>query len=105
MKISNDSTPSAKSSIAGGYLMRVDETGANRQLKEFRAQQAFERNIARLRVEIRAGTPRRHLDVLVELLDALLPECGRSRLTDCYRKELHAARHQVSKRSHLRLVK
>jgi hypothetical protein len=77
----------------------------NTQLRQHRAQQAFERNLGRLRLELRMGTPRRHLDVLVELLDALLPECGKTQLTDCYRAELHAAKTQVSQRSHLRLVK
>ncbi len=77
----------------------------NPQLRQHRAQRAFERNIGRLWLELRLGTPRRHLDVLVELLDALLPECGKTKLSDSYRAELHAAKLQVSQRSNLRLVK
>jgi hypothetical protein len=76
-----------------------------RQLTQHRAQQAFARNIGRLWLELRLGTPRRHLDVLLELCDALLPECGSSQLTDNYRAELRAARDQVKQRSNLRLVK
>jgi hypothetical protein len=77
----------------------------NSQLKQHRAQQAFERNLGRLRLELRMGTPRRHLDVLVELLETLLPDCGHTRLTDHYRTELHAAKTEVARRSNLRLVK
>lgn len=77
----------------------------NPQLREHRAQRAFERNIGKLWLELRAGTPRRHLDVLVELCAALLAECGKTKLTECYRAELHAAKHQVTQRSQLRLVK
>lgn len=73
-----------------------------RQLREFRAQQAFERHLARLREELRAGTPRERLDVLVELLDGLLPDCGRTRLTECYREELAALRREVVQRSNER---
>lgn len=77
----------------------------NPQLRQHRAQQAFARNMGRLWLELRMGTPRRHLDVLVELLDALLPECGDSRLSEHYRAELYSAKIQVSQRSNLRLVK
>lgn len=77
----------------------------NPQLRMHRAQQAFERNLGRLRLELRMGTPRRHLDVIVELLEALLPDCGKSKLTDCYRSELHAAKTLVSQRCNLRLIK
>lgn len=76
-----------------------------RQLREYRAQQAFARNLGRLRIELRLGTPRRHLDVLVELLDALLPECGDTLLAASYRDELGRAKADVARRSHLRLVK
>jgi hypothetical protein len=76
-----------------------------RQLTEHRAQQAFARNIGRLWLELRLGTPRRHLDVLLELCDSLLRDCGKNQLADHYRVELHTARTQVSQRSNLRLVK
>lgn len=82
----------------------MKEGELNPQLREFRAQQAFERNLARLRTELRAGTPRRHLDVLLELLGALLPECGRSRLTECYRAELAAVRRHVAGRDDSRIT-
>lgn len=75
------------------------------QLRQHRAQQAFARTIGKLWLELRLGTPRRHLDVLVELCDALLPECGGTQLTECYRAELGAAKRQVHAVSHLRLVK
>lgn len=75
------------------------------QLRQYRAQQAFARNIGRLWLELRLGTPRRHLDVLVDLLETLLPECGKTQLGECYRAELYAAKLQVAQRSNLRLVK
>ena len=75
------------------------------QFKQHRAQLAFERNLGRLRLELRMGTPRRHLDVLVELLDTLVSECGQTKLTECYRAELHAVKLLVAQRSNLRLVK
>jgi hypothetical protein len=77
----------------------------NPQLRQHRAQRAFTRTIAKLWLELRLGTPRRHLDVLVELCDALLSECGKSKLSECYRFELDKAKLQVTATSHLRLVK
>lgn len=87
--------------------MKSDTTPPIRpQLKAFRAQQAFERNLGRLRLELRLGTPRRHLDVLVELLEALLPDCGDGTLlTESYRRALHAVRSQIALRSDERVVR
>lgn len=82
----------------------MKRTDINPQLRQHRAQQAFQRNVAKLWLELRSGTPRRYLDVLVELCEALLPECGSSQLTNAYRSELAEAKRQVSQRSNLRLV-
>lgn len=65
---------------------------------------AFERNAGKLRIELSLGTPRRHLDVLVELLQALLEETGGTLLTAQYRAELAELREQVARRHHLRVV-
>jgi hypothetical protein len=77
----------------------------NPQLRQHRAQQAFARSIAKLWLELRAGTERRHLDVLCELCEAFLAECGKTQLTQSYRAELDTASAQALQRSHLRLIK
>lgn len=76
------------------------------QLRQHHAQQAFERNAGRLRLELRMGTPRRHLDVLVELLEELLQDCGQGTLlTVSYRAELRDLKQDVATRGNLRLVR
>ncbi len=76
-----------------------------RQYREHRAQQAFQRNLGKIWLGLRTGVPRWHLDVLVELCEALLPACGSSLLTNSHRAELEVAKRQVSTTPHLRLVK
>lgn len=51
------------------------------------------------------GTPRRHLDVLVELLEVLVEQTGATLLTTQYREELTALKRLVATRSNVRLVK
>jgi hypothetical protein len=76
-----------------------------RQYKMHQASQAFDRNASRLRLELSMGTPRRHLDVLVELLETLLPETGGSLVTEHYKQMLAQLKADVASRSNLRLVK
>lgn len=76
-----------------------------RHYKQHQASQAFDRNSSHLRRELALGTPRRHLDVLVELLETLLPETGGSLVTEHYRQQLEQLKRDVAGRSNLRLVK
>lgn len=84
----------------------------NRQLVERAAQEAFERNMLRLKNEIALGTAARHIDVLVELLESLLPDCGSSLLVESYRKQLADIKRGLASPTnpttthpHLRIVK
>lgn len=77
----------------------------SRHFRQHLAERAFERNASRLRLELSMGTPRRHLDVLLELLRTLLPETGGTVLTAQYRAELVELETLVFSRSNLRLVK
>jgi hypothetical protein len=78
------------------------------QYAEHQAQARFVRNLQLLELELQMGSPRRHLDVLVELLTLLLPLCGprngSNLLVSGYRAELDAIKHRVVTRSNLRLV-
>lgn len=76
-----------------------------RHYKQHQASQAFDRNASRLRLELAMGTPRRHLDILVELLETLLPDTGGSLVTEHYRQQLAQLKRDVANRSNLRLVK
>lgn len=76
----------------------------SRKYSEHVAQQRFERNIQLLQLELRMGTPRRHLDVLVELLEILVDQTGGSALTEVYRVQLSEAKRVVAGRSNLKLV-
>jgi hypothetical protein len=75
-----------------------------RHFSEHRAQQRFQRNMQLLDLELTMGTARRHLDVLVELLEQLVEQCGHSLLSDGYRSELAHAKRRVASRGNLRLV-
>jgi hypothetical protein len=75
-----------------------------RQYAEHQAQLRFVRNVQLLELELQMGSPRRYLDVLLELLELLLPHCGASQLVTGYRAELDALKHRVVTRSNLRLV-
>lgn len=76
-----------------------------RHYRRHTAENAFERNASRLRLELSMGTPRRHLDVLVELLEVLVEQTGATLLTTQYREELTALKRLVATRSNVRLVK
>jgi hypothetical protein len=56
--------------------------------RQLYARQRFEHHIARLRLEVRLATRRRHLDVIVELLEWLIAESGSGRIVARYRTEL-----------------
>jgi hypothetical protein len=62
----------------------------NPQLREFRAQQLFERLIGFCRHELATTERTDHLGPVVESLDFLLPECSRTATwqTDRYGREL-----------------
>lgn len=78
----------------------------NRQLKEFRAQQLFEKHAGQLRIDLKLGVHRRHLDVSLALLEYVLRDCGEgTQLTEAYRAELAALRARVQQRAVLRVVK
>lgn len=73
--------------------------------KEQAAREAFDRNLERLYFEIKMGTPRRHLDVLLEFLDSLVQETGDNLYTEHYGRLLAEAKRRVSTRTNLRLVR
>jgi hypothetical protein len=75
-----------------------------RHYSQHQAQARFTRNMQLLELELAMGTPRRHLEVLIELLEQLVKQCGSSLLVDSYRIELDHAKHRVTTRSNLRLV-
>ncbi len=77
---------------------------APRHFREHKAQERFVRNMQLLDLELAMGSPRRHLDVLVELLELLVEQCGNSILADAYRSELAHAKRRVTTRGNLRLV-
>lgn len=78
---------------------------APRHYREHQAQARFERNMQLLDLELTLGTPRRHLDVLVELLEQLVEQCGGSLRTESFRAELAHAKGRVATRGNLRLLK
>jgi len=75
-----------------------------RHYREHVAQGAFARHARRLREELALGTPRRHLEVIVELLQKLLPDCGSNVLADHYRRELSELARLVARRSSDRVI-
>ncbi len=78
---------------------------APRHYREHKAQERFVRNMQLLELELRMGTARRHLDVLVELLEQLVAQCGASLLAETYRTELDHAKRRVITRHNLRLIR
>lgn len=56
----------------------------------------FEYQIARLRTEIRSGTPRANLEVLVRLCELLVDLCGEGPIVTQYRTELGQAKAAVA---------
>lgn len=73
---------------------------------EYRARERVVRNLQLLELELRMGSPRRHLDVLVELIERLLEDTGPGTLeTNALRKQFATAKTRVQKTRHnLRLV-
>jgi len=64
--------------------------------KEARAQQAFQKHIVLLRIDMsQRAVARRHLDCRVELLEQLVEQTGGSQLTDIYRTQLATLKRQV----------
>lgn len=70
----------------------------------FRAQQMacrrFENRMQQLILEINVGTERRHLDVLVELLDELVEQTGQTLQSAEYRTQLASAKRRVAAAGH-----
>lgn len=62
------------------------------------------RNLDRLRFELRMGTARRHLDVLVEYLHRLVRGLPATALRDGYAQKLTLVERMVATRHNLRLV-
>jgi hypothetical protein len=77
----------------------------NRQLAERATVAALDRNFERLELELRLGTPRRHLDVLVEFLETLTRSLPPTKMRDAYQERLDRINRIVARRHHLRLVK
>ena len=77
---------------------------STRQYAEHLAQLRFVRNRQLLELELQMGSARRHLDVLIELLELLLPHCGSSQLVTTYRGELSTLKQRATTRTNLRLV-
>ena len=75
-----------------------------RHYSEHKAQERFVRNRQLLVLELEMRSPRRHLDVLLELLELLVEQCGSSVLAFSYRAELLELKQRVMTRSNLRLV-
>lgn len=76
-----------------------------RHYRQHVAQRDFEKNASRLRLELTMGTARRHLDVLVELLESNLRDAGDSLLAQGYAAELATLETMVRTRSNLRVVR
>lgn len=76
-----------------------------RLLEQYHNREAFERNVERLNFELAMGSPRRHLDVLLELLRTLLPLCGdNSLVTSNYTERLERLERIVAGRHNLRIA-
>jgi hypothetical protein len=73
--------------------------------KRYCGSRDFARNAVKLRIELKLGAPRRHLDVLVELLECNLRDAGDSQLAEQYAAELDQLKALVRGRSHLEVVK
>jgi hypothetical protein len=65
----------------------------------------IERNLDRLKFELRMGTARRHLDVLMEYLQRLVRSLPATALRAAYEQKLTIAERMVATRHNLRLVK
>lgn len=65
----------------------------------------FARNATKLRIELKLGSARRHLDILLELLEANLRDAGDSLLAQSLATELDELKGLVANRSHLQVVR
>lgn len=79
-------------------------SGSQKMLREHRARERFERNLALLLLELQQGAPRRHLDAVVELLEGNLALAGNSLVTARFRELLAGAKAEVETRTNLRVV-
>lgn len=73
--------------------------------RRYRGAEDFARNATKLRIEIKLGSARRHLDVLVELLECNLRDAGNSQLAQKLATELYDLKTLVRTRSHLEVVR
>lgn len=64
----------------------------------YKAEKGFEETYSRLGVELALGTPRRHLDILVELCEVYLRDCGGSELAVTYRDQLDRTKRLIEVR-------
>lgn len=77
----------------------------NQQMRQWKAQQLFEKHSGQLAVDLALGVPRRHLDQQLAFLEYLLPDCGSSQLSAAYRVTLERLKGDVRKCPPVRLVK
>lgn len=81
---------------------------SSRQFAEHQARQRFSATMKTLHEEMARTAPpteRRHLETLIELLEAYLPPCGDSLITAAYRQALSDIRLRVATRHNLRLIR
>ncbi len=64
----------------------------------YKAERGFEENYSRLGLELAVGTPRRHLDILVELCEVYLRDCGDTELATTYRTPLDRSKRLIEVR-------
>jgi hypothetical protein len=80
-------------------------TRGQKQLRAYKGELAFERLVVVLRTELDAGTERRHLDRLIELLELHVENMDGTVLTAGYRATLAPLKLRVGQVSHLRVVR
>lgn len=72
------------------------------QYRAHLAQQAAERILGLLDLELRLGTARRHLDVMVEYAAVLIDQCAPSLRTSAYREQLAETEQRILARGRSR---
>jgi hypothetical protein len=64
----------------------------------YKAEKGFVESHDRLALELCLGTPRRHLDILVELCEVYLRECGDTELAANFRERLDRSKRVIEVR-------
>lgn len=77
----------------------------DKRFAEHRARERVLHNLQLLELELRLESPRRYLDVLVELITLLFEQTGPDTIeTAALRKQFNTAKARVTTRHNLRLV-